>query len=159
MRSSLLLSTLAWVQLLAALSAGATSALLVVLAEDHLRVGPGRLGWLLAAIGVGAGFGPLVLGRLGDDVRRPRFLFGPYLLRGAVDWVLAGFSAFGVAVGALALYGVGTSVGNVTYQSTIQALVPDRLRGRSSRSTTSCGNPPGSPASPAAASSPTASGS
>lgn len=129
-RESRLLSTLAWVQLLAALSAGATSALLVVLAQDHLQVGPSRFGWLLAAIGLGAGFGPLVLQRLVDDVRRPRFLFAPYLLRGAVDWVLAAFSSFGSAVGALALYGVGTSVGNVTYQSTIQVVVPDRLRGR-----------------------------
>ena len=129
-RDSRLLSTLAWVQLLAALSAGATSALLVVLAQDHLRVGPSRFGWLLAAIGVGAGFGPLVLQRLVEDVRRPRFLFGPYVLRGLVDWLLAASSSFGSALGALALYGIGTSVGNVTYQSTIQAVVPDRLRGR-----------------------------
>lgn len=129
-RSSRLLSTLAWVQLLAALSAGATSALLLVLAEDHLDVGASRFGWLIGAIGIGAGFGPVLLGRFVDDVRRPRFLFGPYLLRGVVDWVLAASSSFGVAVGALAAYGVGTSVGNVTYQSTIQALVPDRLRGR-----------------------------
>lgn len=129
-RNSRLLSTLAWVQLLAALSAGATSALLVVLAQEHLHVGAARFGWLLAAIGVGAGFGPLVLQRVVDDVKRPRYLFGPYLLRGAVDWILAASSSFAVAVGALALYGVGTSTGNVNYQSTLQAVVPDRLRGR-----------------------------
>ena len=129
-RNSRLLSTLAWVQLLAALSAGATSALLVVLAQEHLHEGAARFGWLLAAIGVGAGFGPLVLQRVVDDVKRPRYLFGPYLLRGAVDWTLAAFSSFATAVGALALYGVGTSTGNVTYQSTLQAVVPDRLRGR-----------------------------
>ena len=129
-RRNRLLSTLSWVQLLAALSAGATSALLVVLAEDHLDIGPGRFGWLLAAIGVGAGLGPMILRRAVDDVRRPGLLFGPYLLRGAVDAVLAATATFGVALGALGLYGVGTSVGNVTYQSTIQSVVPDRLRGR-----------------------------
>lgn len=129
-RASRLLGTLAGVQVLAALSAGATSALLVVLAQEHLHVGAARFGWLLAAIGVGAGFGPLVLQRLVADVRRPAFLFGPYVLRGAVDWVLAAFSSFWTAAGALALYGVGTSTGNVTYQSTLQAVVPDRLRGR-----------------------------
>ena len=129
-RASRLLGTLASVQVLAALSAGATSALLVVLAQEHLHISAARFGWLLAAIGIGAGFGPLVLQRLVTDVRRPACLFGPYVLRGAVDWVLAAFSSFWTAAGALALYGVGTSTGNVTYQSTLQAVVPDRLRGR-----------------------------
>lgn len=129
-KESRFLTVLAGVQGLAALSAGATSALLVVLAERHLDVGPARFGWLIAAIGVGAGFGPLVLHRLVDDVRRRRFLYGPYLLRGAVDLVLAASSRYPVALGALGLYGVGTSIGNVTYHSVLQATVPDRLRGR-----------------------------
>lgn len=129
-RSSRLLTVLAGVQGLAALSAGATSVLLVVLAEEHLRVSASRFGLLIAAIGVGAGFGPLVLQRIVDDVRRPVFLFGPYLLRGAVDVVLAASRSFTVALGALGLYGVGTSAGNVTYNSVLQTTVPDRLRGR-----------------------------
>ncbi|CAN5488435.1 MFS transporter [soil metagenome] len=129
-KASRFLSALAGVQGLAALSAGATSALLVVLADEHLGVGAGRFGLLLAAIGVGAGFGPLVLHRFVDDVRRPRFLYGPYVLRGAVDLVLAASSRFGIALGALALYGVGTSTGNVTFNSVLQTTVPDRVRGR-----------------------------
>jgi len=128
--ASRFLTVLAGVQGLAALSAGATSALLVVLAEAHLNVGPGKFGLLIAAIGVGAGFAPLVLHRFVNDVRRPRFLYGPYLLRGTVDLVLAASSSFGVALGALSLYGVGTSTGNVTFNSVIQTTVPDRLRGR-----------------------------
>jgi MFS family permease len=124
------LATLAGVQALAALSAGATSALLVVLAEDHLDVGPSRFGILIAAIGVGAGFGPLVIRRMIRDVRRPGWLFGPYLLRGGVDLTLAASSSFPVALGALGLYGVGTSTGNITYSSVLPAVVPDRLRGR-----------------------------
>lgn len=74
--ASRFLTVLACVQGLAALSAGATSALLVVLAEEHLDVGPARFGLLIAAIGIGAGFGPLVLHRVVDDVRRPSFLYG-----------------------------------------------------------------------------------
>lgn len=124
------LRVLAGVQGLAALSAGATSALLVVLAQEHLDVGPARFGYLIAAIGVGAGLGPLVLHRFVDDPRRPVFLFGPYLLRGTVDVVLAASSRFAIALGALAVYGVGTSTGNVTYNSVLQTTVPDRLRGR-----------------------------
>ncbi|MGH9226243.1 MAG: MFS transporter [Acidimicrobiales bacterium] len=130
-RRSRLLRPLAAVQALAALSAGATSALLVVLAERHLGVGPSRFGILIAAIGVGAGLGPLVLRRLLTDApQRPGLLFGPYLLRGGVDLTLAASRQFGVAVGALAVYGVGTSTGMVTYNSLLQAAVPDRLRGR-----------------------------
>jgi hypothetical protein len=42
------------------LSAGATSALLVVLEDQHLHLGAGRFGALIGTIGVGAGLGPLV---------------------------------------------------------------------------------------------------
>ncbi|MDP9402196.1 MAG: MFS transporter [Actinomycetota bacterium] len=129
-RSSRLLATLASVQALAALSAGATSALLVVLAQDHLGVGATRFGWLLAAISVGAGFGPLLLQRLIADPKRPTLLFGPYLLRGLVDLVLAAVASFAVALGSLVVYGVATSTGTVTYNSVLQTVVPDRFRGR-----------------------------
>lgn len=124
------LGTLAGVQLLAALSAGATSALLVVLADRHLHAGPGRFGLLIASIGVGAAVGPLVLPRLLADPRRPGVLFGPYLLRGGVDLTLAASSTFGVALAALGAYGVGTSTGMVAYNSVLQTTVPDRMRGR-----------------------------
>ena len=124
------LGTLAVVQGTAALSAGATSALLVVLAERHLDAGPSRFGLLIGAIGVGAGLGPLVLRRVLSDPRRPGLLFGPYLLRGGVDLTLAASSSFTVAIGALVTYGVGTSTGMVTYNSLLQTTVPDRLRGR-----------------------------
>jgi len=60
----------------------------------------------------------------------PGWLFGPYLLRGAVDLTLAATTSFPVALGALAVYGIGTSTGNVTYNSVLQTTVPDRLRGR-----------------------------
>lgn len=129
-RTNRFLVVLAGVQGLAALSAGATSALLVVLAEDHLDLRTSQFGLLIAAIGVGAGLGPLVLQRLVHDVRRRGWLFGPYLLRGLVDLVLAASTSFGVALGALAAYGVGTSTGNVTYNSVLQTTVPDRMRGR-----------------------------
>jgi MFS family permease len=130
------LSVFAAVQGLAALSAGATSALLVVLAEQHLDVGASQFGFMLAAIGIGAGLGPLVLQRRVQDVNRRRYLFGPYLLRGIVDVVMAASSSLGVALGALGLYGRGTSTGNVAYTTVLQTTVPDRLRGRVLASTT-----------------------
>ena len=129
-KASRLLSTLGVVQALAALSAGATSALLVVLAERHLHLGATRFGVLLAAIGVGAGIGPLLLGRLARNVQRPLFLVGPYLLRGLVDLSLATFASFAGALAALGAYGIGTSTGNVTFNTTLQTVVPDNRRGR-----------------------------
>lgn len=140
LRSSRFLGALAGVQALAALSTGATSALLVVLARDHLRVGPSRFGFLLTAIGIGAALGPLVLQRLVNEVRRPVLLFGPYLLRVMVDLVLATFSSFTAALGALTFHGAGTSTSNVTYNTALQKNVPDRLRVESSRSTKLCGS-------------------
>src|SRR6266545_3628976 len=118
------------VRLLAALSAGATSALLVVLAERHLHAGPGGFGLLLGAIGAGAALGPLVLARLTSNPRRPALVFGPYLLRGAVDLILALTRSLPAAMGALVLYGAGTSTGMVTYNSLLQAEGPAGTRGR-----------------------------
>ncbi|MGB3734077.1 MAG: MFS transporter [Ilumatobacter sp.] len=129
-RRNRLLGTIATVQGLAALSAGATSALLVVLAQRHLDIDARGFGLLLAAIGVGAATGPLVLQRYVTDVRTPALLFGPYLLRGIVDIVLAAASNFAVALTSLGLYGVGTSTGNVTYNTVLQTALPERFRGR-----------------------------
>jgi len=116
-----LLRLLALVQLLAALSAGATGALLVVLAERPLHAGPAGFGLLLGAIGAGAAIAPVLLARLTSNPRRPALVFGPLLLRGAVDLILASTRSLPAAIGALALYGVGTSTGMVTYTSLLQA--------------------------------------
>lgn len=125
-----LLRALALAQALAALSAGATSALLVVLAYQHLDVSGGGYGLMLAAIGTGAFCGPLLLSRLAAQLRRPRAVFGAFGLRGLVDVVLATVTALPAALGALVFYGVGTSVGNVSFSSLIQSHVPAGLRGR-----------------------------
>ena len=129
-RHDALLRALAQVQALAALSAGATSALLVVRAERRLGAGPGRYGALLTAIAVGQGVGPLVLQRFVTDVRRPALLFGPFLLRGVVDLVLATTASFGLALVALGAYGLATNTGGVTFNTLLQRAVPDRARGR-----------------------------
>lgn len=125
-----LLRALAVGQLLAALSAGGTSALLVVLAAQSLRVRPDAYGLLVGAIGVGAVLGPTVLLRLVPDPRRAPYVFGPFALRGLVDLVLAATRSLPVATGALVLYGVGTSTGAVTFASLLQSRVTPQARGR-----------------------------
>src|SRR5205823_2367750 len=92
--------------------------------------GPGGFGLLLGAIGAGAALGPLLLTRLTTNPRRPALVFGPYLLRGLVDLILATTRNLPTAAAALALYGVGTSTGMVTYNSLLQAEVPSQNRGR-----------------------------
>ncbi len=124
-----LLKALAAGQFLAALSAGATSALLVVLAQERLG-GGGGYGLLVAAIGLGAATGPLLLLKRIKDPRRPLFVFGPYAVRGVVDLVLAAVTALPLAAAALVVYGLSTSTGNVTFSSLVQSRVPDELRGR-----------------------------
>ncbi len=125
-----LLRALATAQLLAALSAGATSALLVVYARERLDVTGSGYGTLLSAIGVGAALGPLVLLRLVRSPGRPVFVFGPFAVRGVVDLVLAATTRLPVAATALVGYGVATSTGAVTFTSLLQSHTPERLRGR-----------------------------
>ena len=128
-RANPLLRRLGVVQVLASLSAGATSGLLVILAERRLEVGARGFGILLATIGVGAAIGPALLRRFiraGDR----RWLFGPYLVRGAVDITLATVTNPLIAGGALVVYGMSTSTGMVAYQTTLQRAVPRHIRGR-----------------------------
>lgn len=128
-RADPLLTRLAAVQVLASMSAGATSGLLVVLADRWLGVGAGGFGTLLGAIGVGAVLGPLLLRRF-IEAGDKRWLFGPFAARGGVDLTLAAVGNPVVAGGALVVYGMSTSTGMVAYQSTLQTLVPAETRGR-----------------------------
>ena len=125
-----LLRALAVAQTLAALSAGATSALLVVLAVHRLHASGGGYGLLLAAIAVGAFTGPLLLARLPARTHGPMIVFAAFGLRSLVDLVLATVIALPAALGALVCYGIGTSTGNIAFATVIQSHVPDRLRGR-----------------------------
>jgi len=128
-RARPLLRRLALAQMLAALSAGATSGLLVVLASERLGTGPSGFGLLIGAIGVGAALGALTVARV---VRPgvPAWLFGPFTLRGLVDLGLATTTNAGVAGGLLATYGVSTSTGTIAFQSTLQAQASADRRGR-----------------------------
>jgi MFS family permease len=124
-----LLARLAVVQVLAALSAGATGALLVMLAAERLDIGAEGFGILLGSIGAGAALGPLLLRRRIRPQAR-LWLFGPYAVRAGVDFVMAVASSTVVAGAALLLYGMATSIGTITYQSTLQQIVPADVRGR-----------------------------
>lgn len=118
------------VQALASLATGATSAMLVVLAERHLGLPPAGFAWLIGAIGLGALLGPLIPNLLARDYRDARWLFVPYIVRGIGDVLLAVFTPLPIALVLLFVYGLNTSTGMVVFNATIQTLIPDAVRGR-----------------------------
>ncbi|MCQ3975221.1 MAG: MFS transporter [Anaerolineae bacterium] len=124
-RQDRFVSRLVIVQALASLSVGATSALLVVLAQEHYRLPPGGFGSFILAIGVGT-----LLGLLAREYRHPRWLFGPYVVRGVGDMLLAVVAAPPLAWLLLFIYGLNTSSGMVVYQIWVQRELPDAMRGR-----------------------------
>ena len=118
------------VQAMASLATGATSALLVVLAERHLRLGPDGFAWLIAAIGVGALLGPLIPNAFAGADPGARWLFVPYVIRGIGDVLIATIASVPAALAILFVYGLNTSTGMVVFNSTLQSRIPDDVRGR-----------------------------
>lgn len=125
-----LVSRLLAVQSLASLATGATGAMLVALADRHLRLAPSGFAWLIGAIGVGALLGPLIPNTFAGDVRDARWLFVPYVIRGVGDVLIAVFTPLPVAMLILFVYGLNTSTGSVVFNSTLQGAIPDEVRGR-----------------------------
>ena len=125
-----LVSRLLVVQSLASLAVGATGAMLVVLAERHLRLAPSGFAWLIGAIGAGALVGPLIPNLLARDRRDARWLFIPYVVRGVGDVLLATVASFPAALAILFVYGLNTATGMVVFNATVQGAIPDRVRGR-----------------------------
>ncbi len=123
-------SRLLAVQAIASFATGATSAMLVVLSERHLKLPPEAFAWLMGAIGVGALLGPLIPSTLARDYRDAKWLFVPYILRGIGDVLLAVFTPLPVALLILFVYGLNTSAGMVVFNSTVQGAAPDGVRGR-----------------------------
>lgn len=123
-------SRLLVVQSLASFAVGGTGAMLVVLAERHLHLAPAGFAWLIGAIGLGALVGPIIPNTLARDYRDRRWLFVPYVIRGIGDVLIAVFTPLPVALLILFIYGLNTSTGMVVFNSTVQGIVPDRVRGR-----------------------------
>lgn len=129
-RRDRLVSRLLLVQALASFAVGATGALLVVLAEQHLQLAPAGFAWLIRAIGMGALLGPLLPNTLARDYRDALWLFVPYIVRGLGDVLIAVVTPLPIALVILFVYGLNTSTDMVVFNSTVQGAVPERLRGR-----------------------------
>ena len=116
-------------QALAALAVGATSALLVVLARQGYGLSPTGYGLWLGAIGAGALAGPLLVTSLARVAART-VVSAAYAIRGAGDVLLSVLPSGAAAGAVLAVYGVNTSSGMVSFQRLVQEGVDPELRGR-----------------------------
>lgn len=116
-------------QALAALAVGATSALLVVLAERGYALSPTGYGLWLGAIGVGALAGPLILGVLRRVAART-VVTGAYAIRGSGDILLAVLPNGAAAAVVFGVYGMNTSSGMIAFQTMVQRGIDAELRGR-----------------------------
>ena len=104
--------------------------MLPVLARDSLGVGAEGYGVLVAATGVGALAGALILAAFGGRLPRHRVIFLGAGALGAILTVVGWIPWFGLAVVALALAGCALIFTYVNINTVLQTQAPDHLRGR-----------------------------
>lgn len=104
--------------------------LMPVFAKDILEVGPSGLGFLLSAGGSGALAGTIIISALGDIRRKglmitlSALLFGSFIIAfGLSNW-------YWLSLILLFLAGLVNAFYTISVMTTLQILVPDRLRGR-----------------------------
>ena len=115
--------------LFAVLFGGAT-ALLPVYAADVLHVGPGGLGWLRAAPGLGAAVCGLVLSAYPVTRRVGHWMFGGVFVFGLSTLVFGASGSFWISLVALTVMGAGDMVSVYIRHLLVQLETPDEIRGR-----------------------------
>jgi MFS family permease len=109
---------------------GGAVALLPVYAKDILRVGPGGLGLLQAAIPIGAFCCALVLAHRPPMERAGRTLLWAVAVFGVATIVFGLSHWFWLSFAMLALCGAMDNISIVVRHTSVQLLVPDEKRGR-----------------------------
>ncbi len=115
--------------LFAVLFGGAT-ALLPVFAADVLHVGPGGLGWLRAAPGIGAAVCGLALSAYPVNRRVGRWMFGGVFVFGLATVAFGATTHYWIALVALTVMGAGDMVSVYIRHLLVQLETPDEIRGR-----------------------------
>jgi MFS family permease len=115
--------------LFAVLFGGAT-ALLPVYAADVLHVGPGGLGVLRSAPGVGAAVCGVALSLLPITRSVGRWMFGGVIAFGLATIVFGVSKSFWVSLAALTVLGAGDMVSVYIRHLLVQLQTPDEIRGR-----------------------------
>ncbi|MFQ6027821.1 MAG: MFS transporter [Dehalococcoidia bacterium] len=102
-------------------------------AKEVLQVGPERIGLLLGISGVGAILGTTIIANLRGHHRKGLIIVGGAMLYGLALMLfslVAWLGYYGASMVLLFVVGMANSMYLVGGMSTIQQLVPDRLRGR-----------------------------
>src|SRR3989449_26012 len=101
-----------------------------VFARDVLRAGASGYGVLMAAVGIGAMLGALMIAVYSRRVPKGRLLIAGGVAVGVLVGLFALSRVFVLSVGLLGLAGCAMIVNNALTNTTLQTLVPDQLRGR-----------------------------
>ena len=104
--------------------------LMPVFAKDVLHVGPSGFGVLMAAPGLGAVIGTLIIATLSSIERKGMLLFGSLLALGVTLILLALSRSFPLSIGLLVLLGGFQMTFMTTNQTLLQLTTPDQFRGR-----------------------------
>ena len=104
--------------------------LVPLLARDVLHEGAHGFGLLMAALGTGAVVGALALALVGKSRPPLALLIGAGAAASAITLALAAIRHFPAAFVLLALTGLSQIVFMASCNTTLQVVVPDRLRGR-----------------------------
>jgi MFS transporter, ENTS family, enterobactin (siderophore) exporter len=109
---------------------GMPSALFPALASQHFHGGPATFGLLVAAPGLGAIIGAATSGWTGH-LRRPGLVvIGAGIVWGAAITAFGLVSSLPLALGFLAIAGMGDLISEVLRNALLQRYTPDQLRGR-----------------------------
>ena len=105
-----------------------------VFAQDHLGLGAGEYGMLLGIGGIGSLAVNFWLGSRSTINTKARFIIGGAVMFGvsliAFGVTSALFGSYSLALAILCVMGMFTSLYMISIQSTLQMMVPDRVRGR-----------------------------
>ena len=101
-----------------------------LLARDVLHVGAHGFGLLMAALGTGAIIGALTLGTLVKGRPSLSLIIGAAVTASSLTLLLAGIRNFWAAMSVLTLVGLSQIVFLASSNTTLQMVVPDRMRGR-----------------------------
>lgn len=118
------------VAMLFAVSTGMTGPFVVVIAKERLGLGAAGFGFILSAMSAGALVGAAFTGLVGKRFSPGRWLGLSIAVFGAALLGVASAVRLFSALGFFGLYGLSAVMGGIAYQTAVQAIAPDALRGR-----------------------------
>ncbi|MEW6309064.1 MAG: MFS transporter [Bacillota bacterium] len=115
---------------LALMAAGAGTIGFPVLIRDELGAGAGSLGSIMAAMGAGAFVGSALSARYGARFEPRRVAVVILACLGVLAMAIPYLRVVGCVAILVAMFGLGNTAISITFESTVQRLVPDAMLGK-----------------------------